>query len=385
MSENLDAERWLDEATDRDEAAALTSKLVAIRSYPGEELAVQRAVLGWLREHGIGAEERPTGEPDRPNVVARIENGPGPALLLNGHVDTVLAVEGWSSDPWMPRWEGDRLYGLGACDMKSGVAAAMLATRALDRNRDRWRGTVVFASVVDEEAYSLGARALIAAGVRADACIVTESSWRHPALGSVGKVLIRVEVTGTATHASWPAAGVNAATEAARFAVALEEIRLGEHPRLAASQCLLSFLSGSAQYVITVPDKAILLINRHIVPGETAESVVAQYRELAAGLRSPARFDLTVEPPYYPPWEIARDHPLATALGAAYAAETGAGPDWGYQGYGDANLFSSDAGIPTVQFGADGGNFHATDEWVDVPSIAATVRILVRTALTILQ
>ena len=345
---------------------------------------MQRAVLGWLREHGIGAEERPTGEPDRPNVVARIENGPGPALLLNGHVDTVLAVEGWSSDPWMPRREGDRLYGLGACDMKSGVAAAMLATRALDRNRDRWRGTVVFASVVDEEAYSLGARALIADGVAADACIVTEASWAHPALGSVGKVLIRVEVTGKATHASWPAAGVNAAVEAARFAVALDGIVLGKHPRLLASQCVLSLLSGSAQYVITVPDRATLLVNRHIVPGETAAGVLAQYQSLAAGLNSPARFDVSIEPPYYPPWEIAADHPLSSALAASYAAETGAAPDWGYQGYGDANLFSTDAAIPTVQFGPDGGNFHEADEWVDVRSIAVTVRILLRTAVAVL-
>ncbi len=374
---------WL--AVDPEEAAALTSRLVAIRSYPGEEGTVQGAVVDWLQENGIAAETAPTGEPDRPNVVARIANGPGPTLLLNGHVDTVLAVDGWSFDPWAPRREGSRLYGLGACDMKSGVAAAMLATRTLERNRDRWRGTVIFASVVDEEAYSLGARALIASGVRADACIVTESSWRHPALGSVGKLLIRVEVTGKATHASWPAAGVNAAVEAARLAVALEGVPLGEHPRLGASHCLLSLVSGSAQYVVTVPDKATMLINRHTVPGETAESVVAQYRVLASGLNSPAQFELSVEPPHYPPWETAADHPLAVALVTAYEAETGMAPDWGYRGFGDANLFRSEAGIPTVQFGPHGGNFHEADEWADVPSIAATVKVLVRTAVAVLD
>src|SRR5687767_13557669 len=137
----------------------------------------------------------------------------GPTLLLNGHTDTVLAVEGWSSDPWAPRRQGDRLYGLGACDMKSGVAAAMLATRALAAARDRWRGTILFTSVVDEEAYSIGARALIAAGLRADYCVVTEASWQHPCLGGVGKALIRAEVTGRAAHATWPAGGINAAVE----------------------------------------------------------------------------------------------------------------------------------------------------------------------------
>ncbi len=377
-----DGAGWL-ETIDAEEAAALTASLVAIRSYPGEERGVQEAVADWLRANGIAAEERPTVDPNRPNIVAQIANGPGPVLLLNGHTDTVLAAEGWSSDPWAPRRDGDRLYGLGACDMKSGVAAAMLATRALDRHRDRWHGTVIFTSVVDEEAYSIGARALIDAGIRADACIVTESSWEHPALGSVGKVLIKVEVAGKAAHASWPWEGVNAAIEAARFATAMDGLPLGNHPRLRASQCVLSLLSGSAQYVITVPEKATILINRHIVPGETAESVLAQYRALADGLSSPAGFELSVAPPYYPSWELGADHPLVGALGEAHAAESGSVPEWGYTGFGDANLFS-DAGIPTVQVGPHGGNFHAADEWVDVPSIAAAARVILRMAEVIL-
>src|SRR4051812_27993463 len=146
---------------------------------------VQRHVAAWLAAHGLTPELQPT-EGDRPNVVARIENGDGPTLLLNGHVDTVLAVEGWSTDPWTPHRDGDRLYGLGAADMKSGVAAAMLAARWLHQHRQQWRGTVIFSSVVDEEAYSIGARALIASGIVADYCIVTESSWDRPAIGSVG-------------------------------------------------------------------------------------------------------------------------------------------------------------------------------------------------------
>src|SRR5438270_3995174 len=114
--------------------------------------------------------------------------------------------------------------------MKSGVAAAMLATRALARRRDLWRGTVVFSSVVDEEAYSIGARALVATGLHADACVVTESSWDEPALGSMGKVLVHVEVSGKAGHASWPESGINAMTEASRFVARLSELPLGSHP-----------------------------------------------------------------------------------------------------------------------------------------------------------
>ena len=376
-------ESWLHSLFTPEEAAALTADLVAIRSYPGEESPVQRYVAGWLEANGLDPELQPT-EGDRPNVIARVENGAGPALLLNGHVDTVLPVEGWSSDPWTPHRDGDRLYGLGAADMKSGVAAAMLATRALAQNRDHWRGSVLFSSVVDEEAYSIGARALIASGFRADYCVVTESSWERPALGSVGKVLVRIDVTGKAAHASWPWEGINAATEAARLVARLDEIPLLEHPRMRGSRCVLSFASGNDQYVITVPEKARVILNRMIVAGESSESVLAEVQALIGDLESPATFELAIDPPYYPPWETDREHPLALALARAYEAESGRRPEWGYAGFGDMNLFSEEAGIPTVMIGPRGENFHQADEWVDVPSIAATSRLLVRLALDLL-
>lgn len=378
-------EQWLRAASDTEEAVTLTSQLVAIRSYPGEEGAVQRAVAEWLRENGLEPELMPT-EGDRPNVVARVENGEGPTLLLNGHVDTVLAAAGWSSDPWRARREGDRLYGLGAGDMKAGVAAAMLITRALAQRRDLWRGTVIFTSVVDEEAYSIGARALIDAGIRADACIVTEPSWDHPTLGGVGKVLVRGDVIGRASHGSLPEEGINAAVEAARLIARLDEMPLGQHPKMKSSQSVLSLHSGSEQYVITVPERARFTINRHIVPGETNESVLAEMRALADSLNSPATFEFAIDPPYYPPWEQPVDHPLVERFSRAYTAELGKEPEFGYfPGVSDANYFSADAGIPTIQFGPRAVGLHQRDEWVDIPTIGGTIRVILRLALDLLQ
>ncbi|MCA1553988.1 MAG: M20/M25/M40 family metallo-hydrolase, partial [Chloroflexi bacterium] len=304
---------------------------------------------------------------------------------FNGHVDTVLAADGWSSDPWQCRRQGRILYGLGAGDMKCGVAATMLATRALTQHRDLWKGTVVFTSVVDEEAYSIGARALAHANIHADACLCAESDWDHPMLGGMGKVLVRADVHGKAAHASWPEQGVNAATEAARFVTQLDELPLGQHPRLHASQCVLSLHSGSEQYVVTVPEHARVSINRHIVPGENGESVLAQMRSLAEGLSSPAQFSFAIDPPYYPPWEVELQHPFVQTFGRAYETEAGHAPKYGYEGFGDANLFAGEMGIPTIHFGPHAGKFHQADEWVDVDSIAATVRVFLRVAVEFLS
>lgn len=383
MPESLDLDAWLSRVADPEEAAALTALLVSFRSYPGEELAVQQAIATWLGDQGVDADPQETGAQTRPNVIATIENGSGPTLLLNGHTDTVLAVEGWDSDPWQPRRDGDRLYGLGACDMKSGVAAAMLATRALAQARDRWRGTLIFSAVVDEEAYSIGARALIDAGIRADACLVTEASWR-PCLGSIGKVLARVEVTGKAGHASWPDSGINAAIEGARLLARLDEVNIPAHPRMTGTQTVLSYHSGSEQYVITIPERATAIINRMIVPGETSETVRAQLETLAAALDSPARFEVAIDPPFYPPWETPVDHPFVGLFTSAYQREIGEAPTWEYAGFGDANLFSTEAGIPTIQFGPRGSDFHQANEWVDIPSIAACTRVILRTALSLM-
>lgn len=372
---------WLEEASDTEEAAALTERLVRQRSYPGEEAAVQREVGGWFREMGIEPELQDLHD-GRQNVIVTVENGDGPVLLLNGHVDTVLAAQGWSSDPWQPRRDGDRLYGLGACDMKSGVAAAMLATRALARRPELWAGTVIFTSVVDEEAYSLGALGLVERGLRADACIVTEANWERPNLGGVGKVLVRADITGKAAHGSWPADGINAAVEAARLVARLDELPMGQHARMTPTQTVLAFNSGSAQYVITVPETAGFTINRHTVPGETGEQVLADMRALAGALDSPATFEFAIDPPYYPAWETDASDPLVARFSSAYAAEIGHEPEFEYnQGVADTNYFSADLGIPCVQFGPYGSNYHQANEWVDIPSIGTTIRVVLRTAM----
>ncbi len=376
---------WLAVSSDAEEAAALTAHLVSFRSYPGEEGAVQRAVAGWMTEQGMTPTLMAT-EGDRPNVVVRLENGDGPTLLLNGHTDTVLAVEGWSGDPWQGWREGDRLYGLGACDMKSGVAATMLAARALDRRRDLWCGTLIWSAVVDEEAYSIGAQALVRSGLHADACIVTEATGLTVILGSIGKVLVRGDVTGKAAHGSEPEKGINAAVEAARFVAQVGELPLAQHPRLEATQTVLSFQSGNAQYVITVPEKARFIVDRHIAPGETGESVLAEMRGLAARLDSPAKFEFAIDPPYYPPYEVAPEHPFVGHVVEAYEEETGTpSPPFGYlRGLADSCYFAGDLGIPSVVFGPVGANYHQADEWVDVPSIATTVRMLLRIAQNVM-
>ena len=356
---------------DLSEATALTRALVAIKSYPGAEHACQQAVADWFVRHGMTPEIWQTSA--APNVIVKIHNGDGPTMLLNGHVDTVLAAEGWDCDPWEGRLDGDRLYGLGACDMKSGVVANMLVTRAFAQNRDAWRGTLIFSSVVDEEAYSIGANAMIEQGIRADYCIVSESVHPTINIGATGKILVRAEVIGKAAHGFMPWQGINAASEGAKFVTKVDELPLGKHPRIPASQSILSFLSGSAQYVVTIPEKAEILVSRQTVPGETREVVMKQMQDVVDGLNSPATIRLTTPPPYYPPFEIDPKHALVVAMQHAYQDEWGEPAELRYStGVSDANLTAELAHIPTLLYGPWGDNFHQCNEWVNLPSIISS-------------
>jgi acetylornithine deacetylase/succinyl-diaminopimelate desuccinylase-like protein len=128
---------------DPDEVVRLASDLIAIESHkdtPGREAAIGRFLVEWFHERGVDAELLPALD-GRSNVIARLElGGPGPTLLLNGHLDTVPA--GDMKDAFAPRIADGVLWGRGACDMKAAVAAMACVLAATARElRDRSSAT----------------------------------------------------------------------------------------------------------------------------------------------------------------------------------------------------------------------------------------------------
>ena len=110
---------------DRAGLEGLLRDLVRIESVSGAEEQAAEFAAAWLSERGLEVEvvER--------TVIARLVGGDGPRLLLNSHLDTVPAGEGWEQDPWQVDWEEDRLVGLGANDAKGCAAAMMWAAAGL--------------------------------------------------------------------------------------------------------------------------------------------------------------------------------------------------------------------------------------------------------------
>jgi acetylornithine deacetylase/succinyl-diaminopimelate desuccinylase-like protein len=208
---------------------------------PGNEEAVQEYLRGLLEEAGFDCELL-AAVPGRPNLVARLRGrSDGPVLSLSGHVDTVLATPSeWSVDPWSGELRDGCVWGRGALDMKSQVAAELAAALALVE--EGWRpesGDLLLVFAADEEAGSLvGARWLCenhADKVRCDFSVnegageVFEFGGRRfysVCVAEKGVFRFRLSTHGRAGHASMPRIGDNALLKLGPFLTRLAEAEM---------------------------------------------------------------------------------------------------------------------------------------------------------------
>jgi len=258
----------------------LLARLVAIdtQNPPGGEMPAASLLADALRDAGFATELRalPGG---RANVLARLDNGPGPVLAFNSHLDTVPVGEGWSTDPLHLVERDGRLYGRGACDAKGQVSAMAEAGRLLLDARQDWRGTLLLAFVADEEVGGIGARTIGRDGPRIDWVVVGEPTGNAVCAGHKGCVRPLLRVAGRAAHSSTPERGVNAILAAGRLLPLLAEhdamLRRRTHPLLGPASLTVTRIAGGIADNI-VPDGCEIVLDRRLLPGETPEAALAE-------------------------------------------------------------------------------------------------------------
>ena len=154
----------------KEKSLKFLQKMVSIPSVSGDEGAIQKFLADYLIKIGLEVDMWETnwdklkkhpgyipverGYEGRPNVVATWKgSGGGKSLLFNGHTDVIPVGngEGWSDNPWSASIKGDRIYGRGSCDMKSGVASHILAVEFLKQLGLTPKGDVLINVVIDEE------------------------------------------------------------------------------------------------------------------------------------------------------------------------------------------------------------------------------------------
>jgi len=374
-------------AVPRGDAVALARALIQIDSRnptlapdsPGEGDCA-RALASILDDWGFTV-HLIDAVPGRPNVVARLGPPDAPALMFNGHLD-VVSVEGMMHEPFAAEVRGNRIYGRGSADMKGGVAA-MCAAALKGASPDSARQILVTA-VVDEEYESLGMRAVLAAGVVADAAIITEPTRLAICPAHRGFVWIDVAFRGRAAHGSRYDLGVDAITHAGLLLAELESLERTrekdtQHPLLGRGSLHASKIQGGVG-MSTYPETCNLSIERRTLPGESVEKALKEITDSCASLRSrQAHFDARVTlSTAQLPSDVPLESPIVKRLRGALEREKLPVRIEGLSAWTDAALLN-EAGIPTICFGpGDIALAHAAEEYVPITEIETATRVLAR-------
>lgn len=218
-----------------------------ICDYLGEGLMAQGFSVQMIRAQGA------PGDSDahpRWNVVARIENGPGDCVHFNSHHDVVAVGQGWTRDPFGAEMDGDRIYGRGACDMKGGLAASIIAAEAFLAARPDWCGAIEISATADEESGGYGGVAHLAERgffnpERVQHVIIPEPLHKDRiCLGHRGVWWAEVETHGRIAHGSMPFLGDSAIRH---MGAVLDEIERTLYPLLAGRQTAMPVVPEAAR------------------------------------------------------------------------------------------------------------------------------------------
>ncbi|CAG8024213.1 unnamed protein product [Penicillium olsonii] len=364
----------------------IDSSNVTLSATPGAgEAQIADYLTAWLNHRGI-ENHRIETVAGRPSVVGVIRgSGGGKSLMLNGHIDTV-SLNSYEKEPLSGHF-GERdgrqvIYGRGALDMKSGLAAEMAALASIKARDVPLRGDVIFAAVSDEEDASQGTQDLIAAGWRADGAVIPEPTNRVLICAHKGFVWVEVDILGTAAHGSDPASGVDSILQAAWFINALEDYqsRLPVDEIIGSASLHCGLIKGGEE-PSSYPAKCTVTVEFRTVPAQNEETIIQDMKELLSKIAESKPTFKYAEPRVTlsrPSQKLPFEHPLVQQA-AAIATDVYDHPTHidSMAIWCDAALLGA-VGIPTIVIGPAGEGLHAKEEWVDVESIRETEQIFVR-------
>jgi succinyl-diaminopimelate desuccinylase len=340
----------------------------------GEELLARRCAA-LLEEAGLPGTLLDF-EPGRSQYVARA--GSEAPLTFTGHLDTVPATPSdWSVDPWAASADGDRLVGRGTSDMKSGVAALVVAVADHVRRTHACRGVQVVLTSGEETgcegAVRIPASALAAGGP----LVVAEPTANRLVPAHKGAHWMRLTAKGRAAHGSAPELGDNAVVRLARAAVALHDFdgwpSQDGFGRVTAN---VGLMRGGVQPNV-VPDAAELLLDVRTVPSASGDVVRGLVRSLAG--KGVEVADHVVLPPV----DTAPDDGFVALVGEALVA-TGldGGPVEPARYFTDASALiplltrDGERPAPTVILGpGEPDQCHVADEWCSLEQVDRAVEV----------
>jgi succinyl-diaminopimelate desuccinylase len=355
----------------------LTEDLLGRRSLTPADGGCQELIAGRLAAAGFAVESLRYGEVD--NLWARRGSG-APVFCFAGHTDVVPTgpLEEWHSDPFVPARRGESLYGRGAADMKSGLAAMVTAAEAFVAAHPAHRGSLAFLITSDEEGPSVDgtkrvAQTLRERGERIDWCLVGEPS-SESALGDTikigrrGSLSGRLTVHGVQGHVAYPQLAENPVHT---LAPALAELTRRqwdqgtEHFQPTSFQ--VSNLNAGTGAPNVIPGELRARFNLRYCPVQTLAGLRQTVEEILCrhGVRYTLEWYVSGEPFYTPPGT------LCEAVSEAVYEVSGRRPKLSTGGGTSDGRFIAPLGAQVVELGVVNASIHKVNESVRVADIDA--------------
>jgi len=389
----------------RDEVVALCRHFIGIDSQnpPGDTMALVEAVEAVLAKASGVELRRVVGKQPAVNLIAIARGAtPGRRLVCNSHLDTfpIGSTEAWTVNPLGGEMCDGRIYGRGACDMKAGLAASIIAFLILCEFRDAWCGELVLALVGDEETGGVwGTQYLLANApeVIGDAMLNGDAgSPRVARIGEKGNLWIEINASGKANHGAHVHLGDNAIE---RLLAALQPIRAlpglanklppeiaktiddaepvsepisgaGEAQTLRNITVNIGRIDGGIN-INTIPDQARADVDIRLPPGTTSQEIVDHLTRVLDPLEGISwRVTSVCEPNWTDP-----DHPLVRIVRDNAAAVTGQIAAINMRpGFSDARFFRQ-YGIPSIVYGCAPYNMGGADEYATIEDLHAVFKV----------
>jgi putative selenium metabolism hydrolase len=365
----------------RDYTARALSDLIKIKSTSGDE----ENLISFLDQEFRACGAHEISIDNFGNIIARLGNR-GPVIAFDAHIDTVDIGERelWSFEPFCGEIKDGRVYGRGAADQKSGMAAMLTAIRIISTLTTDLPFTVFFVgSVLEEDCDGLCWQYIVNEDkIRPDIVILTEPTDGKINRGHRGRMEMEIEVNGLSCHGSAPERGQNAIYKLAPIISAVEKLNenLATDSFLGKGTLAATRIRSNSPSLNAVADKACLYIDRRLTRGETPELAQAEIQNLLEVQVAGATVNIPIfeNPSWrgttyptlktYPAWVLPENHHLIDYAGRCHERLFGQNPvvgKWIFSTNGVATMGLLN--IPSFGFGPGEEKMaHAPDESVAI-------------------
>ena len=363
------------------EALRLTEALIARRSVTPDDSGCQALLAERLKAVGFECETLASGPAAlRVTNLWALRRGsrPGPVLGFAGHTDVVPTgpLERWTSDPFVPSHRDGHLYGRGAADMKTSIAAMVVAVEEFVAANPHHAGSIAFLLTSDEEGPALDGSVRIVEALRAraqvlDACIVGEPT-SVVQLGDVikngrrGTLSGRLVAKGVQGHIAYPQLAKNPVHALAPALAELVATRWDEgNAFFPPTGWQVSNIHGGTGATNVIPGEVVVDFNFRFCTESTPERLKSRLHEVLDrhGVEYELAWTLGGEPFLTTPGS------LTHAISDAIEAECGLRPEMSTTGGTSDGRFIATICPQVIEFGPVNASIHKIDENVDVGSI----------------